>query len=283
MAKKYLRIIYLPSIEGQMKLWHTVMENEAAASDEVYQFGNIIGLNDFAKDSSRAQRGNNMEALVAIASRIDLSRWNQLIGPNEIVALNDPDRWLNQNSRSILRSFWMNPDSKFRVAFAVRGRLITHGGLTYGEWLSLGKPDSAAKTAKLLNEKYRGKLQLSECFNTGHGVNFAADPVFAHPSRELYPSWLAFREALPFDQVTGGGSLNNPEGRALEDGDDSIYRNADKIRYMRYGSKIEINGQRILSLGLELPYDREVTSLSDDRQILVERMELNEKSIQRPF
>jgi hypothetical protein len=82
--------------------------------------------------------------------------------------------------------------------------------------------------------------------------------------------------------VTGGGSLNEPEGRLLVDGEESLYKYAEKIRYQRYGSKIEINGQRIISLGLTLK-DEPMSSLTDDRQLYVERLELNPSTMARPF
>lgn len=278
--KKYLRILYLPSVEGQVKLWKNIFDKEAAASDEVYQFGNLIGLSQYAADET-VNRGNNQDILIAIASRIKLGRWNQLVGPNEIVALNAPDKWTNQKSRKILRDLWLG-ETPMKVAVGVRGRLLSHGGLTYGEWIDLGKPSTAQQTAKLLNEKYMGKLFQGSSYLLGSAPNYSANPIWAHPSRELYPSWLTAPEALPFDQVTGGGSLNEPEGRALVRADESIYTYADKIRYHRYGSKIEIKGQRIISLGLALE-DTPMTSLSEDRQLYVERLELSKENLNKPF
>lgn len=280
MAKKYLRILYLPGIEGQYKLWRNVFERETAASDEVYQFGNIIGLNDNAKDTSE-NRGFNQDLLVAIASRLSLSRWNQLVGPNEITALNMPSEWTNQRSRKLLRDMWMG-ENPMRVAVAVRGRLISHGGLTYGEWVDLGKPQTASEAARLLNEKYQKTLYQGRCYLLGNPPNYSANPIWAHPSRELYPSWITAPESLPFDQITGGGSLNEAEGRLLMEGDESLYKWVDVIRHRRYGSKLEINGQRIISTGLEL--DEEILpSIPQDRQLYVERLELNSSTIQRPF
>jgi len=280
MAKKFLRVMYLPSIEGQIKLWQNLLEKETAASDEVYQFGNIIGLNEYAKDISE-NRGGNQDLLVAVASRLKLTRWTQLVGPNEIAALNLPNEWTNQKSRKILRDMWVG-ENPIRVAVAVRGRLISHGGLTYGEWVDIGRPETAAHAAKLLNDRYSKTLYQGRCYLLGDPPNYSANPIWAHPSRELYPSWITAPEALPFDQVTGGGSLNEPEGRLLADGEESLYKYVDKIRYHRYGSKLEINGQRIISLGLTLK-EEPMTRLSEDRQLLVERLALNDTTIQRPF
>lgn len=280
MAKKFLRVLYLPGIEGQFKLWRNVFERETAASDEVYQFGNIIGLNDNAKDTSD-NRGFNQDLLVAVASRLALTRWTQLVGPNEIAALNMPEEWTNQKSRKILRDMWMG-ENPLKVAVAVRDRLFSHGGLTYGEWVGLGRPQTANEAARLLNEKYQRTLYQGRCYLLGNPPNYSANPIWAHPSRELYPSWLTAPESLPFDQVTGGGSLNEAEGRLLTDGNESVYEWADSIRHRRYGSKIEINGQRIISVGLELP-EEILPALPQDRQLYVERLELDDTTIKKPF
>jgi hypothetical protein len=204
---KALRILHLPSIQGQATVWHNLLDQEAAKADEVYQFGNIIGLSEYAADAYNT--GPNMEVLADFSKRVQLSKWHQLIGPNEIAALNVPERWTNAKSRVHLRELWMG-DAPAKTALAVRGRLLSHGGLTYGEWLELGRPETAEETAALLNERYAGTLYQGPCYALGGGPNFSANPIWAHPSRELYPSWIGAPESLPFDQVTGGGSLNNP-------------------------------------------------------------------------
>jgi hypothetical protein len=263
--------MYLPSIQGQVTVWRGVLDQEAAKADEVYQFGNLIGLSDYAADSYNT--GPNMDVLTDFSKRTQLSKWHQLIGPNEIAALNMPETWTNAKSRVFLRDLWMG-DAPASTALAVRGRLFSHGGLTYGEWLDIGKPETAEEAAELLNKRYAQTLYQGPCYALGSAPNFSANPIWAHPSRELYPSWISAPESLPFDQVTGGGSLNNPEGRALA-GNDSIYKFIDKLRYHQYGSKVEIKGQRIISLELGLG-DVRLPSLPKDKQIYVERLELKE-------
>lgn len=238
-------------------------------ADEVYQFGNIIGLSEYAADAYNT--GPNMDVLSDFSKRTQLSKWHQLIGPNEIAALNVPETWTNAKSRVFLRDIWMGENSA-KVAIAVRGRLLSHGGLTYGEWLAIGRPVTAEDAARLLNEKYQKTLYQGPAYALGSAPNFAANPVWAHPSRELYPSWISAPESLPFDQVTGGGSLNNPEGRSLA-ASDSIYKFMDKLRYHQYGSKVEIKGQIIISLELGLGEVR-LPSLPKDKQIYVERLEV---------
>lgn len=268
---KILRILYLPSIQGQVTIWRETFDKEAGMADEVYQFGNIIGLGDYAKDSYNT--GANMDLMNDFYKRNQLSKWVQLIGPNEIAALNNPEEWTNAKARVILRDLWMGDDPA-KVAVAVRGRLLSHGGLTYGEWVDLGRPETAEETASLLNEKYQRTLYQGPAYALGNGPNFSANPIWVHASRELYPSWLTAPESLPFDQVTGGGSLNTPEGRSLAD-NDSYYKFAKKIRYHLFGSSIEIYGQRILSLDLDLA-DRRYPSLPNEKQLYVEHLELKD-------
>lgn len=240
-------------------------------ADEVYQLGNIIGLSEYATDSYNS--GPNMDVLSDFSKRTQLSKWNQLVGPNEIAALNIPESWTNAKSRVFLRDFWMGTNGA-KTAIAVRGRLLSHGGLTYGEWVELGRPQDADAAALLLNEKYQKTLYQGPAYALSGVPNFSANPIWAHPARELYPSWITAPESLPFDQLTGGGSLNNPEGRSLASSD-SVYKSIDKLRYHQYGSKVEIKGQRIISLELGLG-DTRLPSLPKDKQIYVERFELKQ-------
>lgn len=252
-----------------MTVWRHLLDKESAVADEVYQFGNIVGLSDYAADNF--QSGGNMILLKSIERRRKLSKWHQLIGPNELVALTSPDTWTNSNSKALLRDLWMGEDPAL-TAVAVRGRLLTHGGLTYGEWLELGRPETADETAALLNERYARTLFQGPSYALGSGPNYSANPIWAHPARELYPSWITAPEGLPFDQLTGGGSLNNPEGRALV-ASDSLYKSAEKLRYYQYGSKVEVKGQIITSLELGLG-DERLTSLPKDRQVYIESIQV---------
>lgn len=266
---KALRILYLPSINGQLTVWRQFLDKEGAIADEVYQFGNIIGLSDFAKDEYST--GANMEILADFTRRRQLNKWHQLIGPNEIAALNLPEEWTNAKARVALRELWMG-ETPALTAMAVRGRLLTHGGLTYGEWVELERPETAEETARLLNEKYAKTLYQGPAYALNGVPNYSANPIWAHLSREVLPSWITAPESLPFDQVTGGGSLNNPEGRSLA-GNDSVYKSMDKHRYHQYGSKVEIKGQRITSLELGLE-DVRLPSIPKDRQMYVEHIDV---------
>lgn len=259
------RVLYLPSVDGHILLWRNLLDPEASKADEVFQFGNIIGLDEHAKDGNTG--GPNMNLLQNIDRRRRLRKWVQLVGPNEIAALSDPERWLNIRSRTLLRDMWVG-ENPIKTAAVSRGRLLTHGGLTYGEWIDIGRPETAADAADRLNEKYLRSLYQGAAYALGDGPNYSVNPIWAHPARELYPSWITAPEALPFDQITAGGSLNNPEGRSLVTSD-SCYESVDRIRYQRYGSKLEIKGQIIVSLELGLG-EKRVASLPRDRQLYVE-------------
>lgn len=268
MANEYFRSLFLPSLNGQHKLWKNVLGREASVSDEVIQFGNLVGIDDYARDSEKFGANSSMLKYIMIF-RSTQEKWTQLVGPNEIIALNTPHEWTNQTSRKILRDSWVGDIRRMAVASTSKGRLVTHGGLTYGEWLSLGRPQTAHKTAELLNNKYMKTLYQGECFNLGNPPNYGANPIWAHPFHELIPSWITTTEVLPFDQLHGSGSLNTMQGRAAVDESLSL-KYIDKLHYRRWGSIEIIRGQKITSIDLNLP-DELLSQLPRDKQIYVER------------
>lgn len=268
MVDKYFRSLFIPSLNGQEKIWKNVITKEASVCDEVYQFGNIIGLTDYAKDKEKHGHNNNILRYIMLF-RSTLDNWVQLIGPNEIAALNNPNEWTNQNSRKILRESWVGKVRSMRIAAVSRGRLLTHGGLTYGEWVNIGRPDTAQEAADLLNKKYFQTLKQGDAFNLGAPPNYAANPIWAHVHKELIPSWITTTERLPFDQMHGSGSLNNLDGRAAFDSEESILQYVDKVRYKRWGSSVTIRDQIITSLDLELP-NKLLPSLENNRLLYIE-------------
>ncbi len=258
------RSLLLPSIHGQQWLFEKHFKSEIALADEVFQFGNLVGLQDYARDK-KASLPNN-KVLSQVKNEMLVKDWHQLIGPNELAALQNPDTWTNKNSDVILRYFWGNVIMK--TATVSKGRLLTHGGLTYGEWLDLGAPKTAEVTAELLNEKYAKTLYQGPCFALGNGPNFWANPIWASLVHEVIPSWIGAPESLPFDQMTGGVSLNEPVNRSLI-ANNKIYSYLAKVRYPQWGSWVEIKGQRIISLDLAISEER-LTSIPNERQLYVE-------------
>lgn len=252
---RFYKTLFIPGLEGQYKVWKSDYSSLANKVDEIIQFGNLIGCYDIVSD--RENLGPNLTVLNMIALwRSTFPNWTQLVGPNEIMALNFPDKWTNKKSGAILRNKWFTDkkSDQFLVASVNKKRLLTHGGLTYGEWVSLGKPTTAEETASLLHEKYYSKLHLGRCFKLNGKPSFSANPVFADPLRETYISWVTAPEALPFDQVHSAGGMNTYEGRAGISSSLSLLPYIDRVNHTRYGSIVEINGQTLTSVHEE--YDR---------------------------
>lgn len=270
--KKFKRTIFVPSLEGQYKLWKNEIAPACNKADAVYQLGNVVGANDYARDNER--NGAN-EAILkfVLLYRATQESWYQIAGVNEIMALNFPDEWTNATSRQILRNAWFSKNPSMMTATVYEGKLVTHGGLTYGEWLSIGKPDTAVEAARLLNEKYAATLQQGSCYRLGSPPNYAANPIWCDPIMELYPSWVTSPEALPFDQVHGGVSVNTARGREVMDEKNNPLKFVDKVRYNSYGSRVDIGGREILGVDLDLPA-KLISSIPQTHQLYIEKLRL---------
>lgn len=262
--------LFIPSIPGQHKLWLNTIAKEATLSSATFQLGNFIGIGDHFKEHDGMPGLNEKMVRAILHNRSKQDNWGQLVGPNEIVALNSPYEWTNKNTRKALRDAWMAEQPLMYTALVHDERLITHGGLTYGEWVAIGRPQTAIEAAKLLNAKYAQTVYQGECFKLGNGPNFAANPIWAHPYWELYPSWVTTTEVLPFDQLIGSGSLNNPEGREAVSQPGSPLGYLEKIRYRLWGASVFIRGQKIISLDLQLPLEP-ISSLKGASQLYLEK------------
>lgn len=272
MAKKYHKTIFLPGLYGQFKLWRNEISEYCNRAEEVIQFGNIIGCNDFAKD--KESRGPNEAILKYVLLYQRTAQWTQLIGPNEIAALNLPEEWTNKISRQILRNSWLSSEPTMKVASVHDNRLVTHGGLTYGEWVSIERPETPEIAAERLNEKYEGTLYQGVSYALGGAPNHSANPIWADPLLELYPSWITAPVELPFGQVHAGRTLNTDVGRTIINEEHSIYNFAEKINYRKYGSIIQIKNQSFI--GLNIPLDTTImNSLPRPYSFYVEKRELD--------
>lgn len=273
MAKKYHKTIFLPGLYGQFKLWRNEIAGYCNRAEEVVQFGNIIGCNEFAKDYK--QRGAN-EAILkyVLLYQNTEDNWTQLIGPNEIAALNMPEEWTNQVSRQILRNNWLSSTPIMKVAGVHQGRLVSHGGLTYGEWLSIGSPTTPEKAAERLNEKYQGTLYQGTSYMLGSSPNYAANPIWCDPILELYPSWITAPVEMPFGQIHSGRTLNSDVGRTIVNEEHSIFNFTESIKYRKYGSIVKIDNHEII--GVSIPLDGTiVNSLPRPHSFYVEKREIS--------
>lgn len=268
-STKFFKTLYLSDLKGQNKLWMSSIVKTCHKVDAIVQFGNLIGCNDYVRD--KTDYGPNEGLLHHTTLYAATKKWVQLAGPNEIVALNDPNEWTNAISRHILREAWISTEPTMFVAAAFNGRLLTHGGMTYGEWISLGKPSTPEETAMLLNEKYVGTLYQGPCLKLGNPPNFSANPIWADPLQEFLPSWVTAPEPMPFDQMHASASLANEVGRAMMSEEHSILPYIDVIRHRKWGSIETIQGRDIVSVDLPLP-DQLITSLPRPHSLFIEKI-----------
>lgn len=263
------KTVFVGDLNGQHKIWKANYSKACNSADEVIQLGNIIGCNEHAKDGPIS--GANAATLkMAFLYKATQEKWKQLIGPHEIAALNMPDEWTNKDSRKILRDSWLSQDPIMQVATVSKNRLVTHGGLTYGEWVKIGKPKTAEEAANLINEKYYKTLYQGKAWRLGDAPNFSANPIWADPFRELYPSWVTSEEKCPFGQIHGSGSLHNNEGRELLQIKDTPLYYIDKVRYRSWGSYLYIKGTQFLSIDIDLPM-KIIPSIPLSKTIYIEK------------
>jgi len=271
---KYKKTIFLSNLEGQYKLWKSEIAPACNGADEVIQLGNVIGCNNLVKDKEKI--GPNEAVLkYLILYRSTQENWTQIAGTNEMAALNFPEEWTNAVSRQILRNAWFNKNPSMVTAAVNKERLITHGGLTYGEWLSIGSPQSPQEAADRLNEKYYGSIYQGACFKLGNPPNYAANPIWADPVMETYPSWITAPVAMPFDQIHGSNNLNAKESRGLISDKQSPLSFFDKVNFNSYGSRVFIKEMQILGVNLELP-QKLISSIPQPQSLYIEKMLVQE-------
>lgn len=262
---EYQRTLFLTGLQGQYKLWRREIAKACNQADSVVQFGNLIGCNAIVRD--REDLGANEAILkLVLLYRSTQENWVQLVGSNEIMALNFPKEWTNATSRKILRDAWLSEKPSMKVAAVDKGRLLTHAGLTYGEWLSIGSPDNAQEAADRLNEKYVGTLYQGPCFKLNGIPNFSANPIWADTVTELYNSWITAPVTAPFDQIHGSGNVNSDEGRAAVNEQSSILQYANKIRFRKFGSIVSIKDA--IFTGIELSFPEKLITMTPQHQSL---------------
>ena len=236
---RLFKTLFLPGLFGQYKLWDGEIKNIVQKVDEIVSLGNLVGCTEYGKDS--ADRGPNQAVLERVHIwRYTYDAWFQVIGPHEVMALNFPDLWTNKSSGRMLRNRWFNDYGRYKVAVVNKGRLVTAGGLTYGQWKEIGSPSSAEDAAAALNDRYEGKLYFGKSYRAGDAPQMSADPIFADPLIETYVSWILAGEPMPFNQVHGNNSLNSVDGYDLMHGDFSYLKFLKRFRFFPYGASAEL-------------------------------------------
>ena len=269
MNKKHHFTVFLPGLQGQYKVWRNSIVQKLERMDEVVSLGNVIGANDYTK-ATENDGPNAMMLKYFALYRQTQPNWTQIIGPNEMAALNAPEEWTNGASRSILRAWWFGENPVFRVAAVNRGRLITHGGLTYGQWLDIGSPETAEDAAAAINRMYADTIYQGPCLRLGNFPNYAANPVWADPLMEFYPSWITAPVPMPFDQIHGSGSINNDHGRHLISEPESPMSHIDDVSFRNFGSTAWIKGKSVLAVDMTLT-GKMLTSIPRPQALYVEK------------
>lgn len=269
----YHRTLFLTGLQGQYKLWRRELASACNKSDSIVQFGNLIGCNPAVKDKENFGANEAILKFILLYRSTE-SNWTQLVGVNEIAALNLPKEWTNATSRKILRDAWLGDNPSMTVAAVDKGRLLSHGGLTYGEWLSIGSPDTADEAANRLNEKYMGTIYQGPCFRLNGIPNYAANPIWADTVNELYSSWITAPVEMPFDQVHGSGNLNSEDGRSAINENHSVLQHADQIRFRKFGSLVTVKGMQFTGVDIQLP-DSIITMTPQHKSIYIEKTPLN--------
>lgn len=270
---RYYKSLFLPPLEGQYLLWKHDFTQLCPRVDEVVHPGNLIGCTEKAKD--KGNLGPNLAVLNLVSLwRASYPAWTQLVGPNEIMALNFPGEWTNDESTRALRQAWLpgGSENPWLTAAENKGRLVTHGGLTHGEWRSLGSPTTAQEAARLLNEKYAHTLYQGPSFSINGRPSYSANPIFADPLREVYPSWIGADEPCPFGQIHAGNGLNTKDGRQGLNAPLSPLNFLESVRYTPFGAVVSIQGTLFTSLTADLPQDTMVRRLPEPWQVYIERI-----------
>lgn len=262
-----MRTLFLGDLEAQYKICRGELELQVIPTvDVVYQLGNLISVARAAKD--KKDLGRN-ETVLTFWDRIEGPEKVRLMGANEMMALNFPDEWTNNTSNSFLRDGWLSQDPTMLTASVDKQRLLSHGGLTHGEWVNIGRPETAAEAAELLNEKYRQTLYQGKCWKLDRKPNGAASPIWADPILETYSSWILAEEPCPFDQIHGGESLNTVRGRSAAAYETSPIYYTDSTSYRKFGSIVTIKGAVFRGVDLSLT-PRTLNVLPEDKSFYLE-------------
>lgn len=245
--------LIVAELVGQYKIWDGIISQEAQNVGEVIQMGNLISIVKNS-DEYEATEDRNLKTI----ERIDLFRsttdnWLQLIGPNEIFALNRPGEVTRESTDRYLRRAWLTDDPAMYAAGVSRGRLLTHGGLTHGLWVKLGRPQTAIEAAEAINSYYAKTLYQGKSMNLGHVSNFSANPIWANPLTETYPSWITAEEQCPFAQLHGGANLASELGSSMLESGSYYLDSLEKVRFGRFGSSATIGGTEFSGVFLDLP------------------------------
>lgn len=167
---------------------------------------------DFVQVGDLVHKGPDSSRVLDISiglSQTQREKWHQLIGNHELMYLTSrqvafwKDRITPKDAGRLMDAY---TDGFFKSAYAFADEngeeyLITHAGLTYHNWLTLGKPN-AFEAADAINKMNLSDLTVPGLMMTGR-QNFYASPIWAEAVHEVYYSWVLSPDAPPFNQIHG--------------------------------------------------------------------------------
>lgn len=204
------RVILVGDLGGHPEALDEVIRHAGLEDDIVPEDVTVCQVGDLIRVKPGFKRGND-----EIAARVDRilernppERWRQLLGNHEAAALGgrakhdwDPSV-LSEETKGFVRRHWAS--GRIEVSWSCGGALITHAGLTHGQWVRLGRPSRSDEASEALNAfvaQPMRKIILPGALLTGTPRD-DADVLWAEASTELLPGWLRAGSA-PFDQIHG--------------------------------------------------------------------------------
>lgn len=248
------RTAYLPEINGSLPLAEKFIRNVTRRRTiHSVLLGNWTGLGEKYYRKEHGGNNANTEVFKLIRKYGYTKKWHStdlLVGPHEFSILYDIDKYFTPYQAEILISAWLDKKSEFNLKVATfhRDKLITHAGLTHGLWTEIGKPETAQEASEALNDMFRGKMFFKRSVELGGAPNYSADPVFAHPFLEFYPSWITSEDKMPFPQIVGTKSLKTFEAEEYLNNENTPLFYLNNYVSKTWGSAALVNGEEILSL-----------------------------------
>lgn len=268
-----MKTLFFGDLKGQFRIFKNGLFPAMLEVDKIVCMGNLVNCHEDFADKEEIGRNNAiLNYWEKVVERVDTVR---LMGAHEVMALNFPGKWTNSESTDFLRDNWLGNTPKWFTATEDNGRLVSCGGLTHGEWVSIGRPETAAEAAEKLNEKYEKTLKQGRCLVLDGKPNLAANPIWADSLVEFYPSWIYSGETCPFDQIHTGKSLNTEIGRMIAADEFNPLFFVDYKSYHKFGSVVEVNDAMFRCIDFDLtlnPVDPVLSNLPKGRVFYVENI-----------
>lgn len=263
-TSSFMQTLFVPGLAGQVEVYKRRFLPLMRESDAIITLGGMLRLAPFLELGVNADDEHKYLSPTVENAKLLQYLWGgarystmpfvNLMGATEMLYLNmgkaDADKWLKDTTEGVnfVREGWLTDEKRnpaaFRYYTAVEldGRLVTHAGLSYGEWVNIGRPQTARQAAYALNMKYLGTLYQPPCYRSGFGINYAASPIMGHSLAEVYSSWMSTVEQCPFPQIHGSLTMRDPSGHEIASTNYHPLYFAEKMNYHRWGTSITLNG-----------------------------------------